>query len=132
MPNIFIIIVIVIIVFWIFITLKFKKKRKLLAYDYRMVSKKMKQVNAYADAEKQIVQYDKIYHNILKLIGYNGSFGEILKSNPKEINDINTVWKLHKTRNKLVHDMYTPDNKILLKEARNYKKITEQLLSKLK
>jgi len=79
------------------------------------------------DPNEQIIEYDKIYHHILKDLGYRGSFGEILKRNPREIKNINDVWELHKLRNRLVHDLRQP-KKNLEKEALRYKKITDDFL----
>ncbi|MDA9128982.1 hypothetical protein N9J72_00705 [Candidatus Gracilibacteria bacterium] len=69
----------------------------------------------------QIIEYDKIYHHILKDLGYTGSFGEILKRNPKEITNIDTVWSLHKLRNSLVHELGEKNADFLTKSAREYK-----------
>ena len=82
------------------------------------------------DASEQIIEYDKIYHHILKSLGYRWSFGEILKRNPKEIKNINDVWEVHKLRNRLVHDLKQP-KKNLDDEALRYKKITEKFLKQV-
>ena len=82
------------------------------------------------DAAEKIVQYDKIYHHILKSLGYRWSFGEILKRNPKEIRNLNEVWELHKLRNRLVHDLKKP-NVDIEGYANKYKKVTEKFLKQV-
>ena len=82
------------------------------------------------DPNEQIIEYDKIYHHILKSLGYRGSFWEILKRNPKEVKNLNEVWELHKLRNRLVHDLKQP-KKNLHKEAQRYKDVTEKFLKQV-
>ena len=82
------------------------------------------------DSVEQIIEYDKIYHHILKSLGYRWSFWEILKRNPKEIKNINDVWEVHKLRNRLVHDLKQP-KKNLDKEALRYRLITEKFLNQV-
>ena len=84
----------------------------------------------WEDPGEQIVQYDKIYHHILKSLGYRWSFGEILKRNPKEIKNINDVWELHKLRNRLVHDLKQP-NVDIEGYSRKYKKVIEKFLKQV-
>jgi uncharacterized protein YutE (UPF0331/DUF86 family) len=60
-----------------------------------------------------------------------GTFGEILKSKPREIDDLNKIWELHKLRNKLVHDFDLLDDIILTKKSKEYQKEFEKLLKKV-
>jgi hypothetical protein len=54
-----------------------------------------------------------------------------LKSNPKEIRDLNTIWELHKIRNKLVHDFSSLSESVLKKKGNEYKKEVETLFKKV-
>lgn len=81
--------------------------------------------------KEQIIQYDKIYHHTLKKLGYQGSFGEILKRNPREIKNIETIWELHKLRNSLVHELRERDEKILQKQAQRYREISEMFVKQV-
>jgi hypothetical protein len=54
-----------------------------------------------------------------------------LKSEPREIGDINKIWNLHKVRNKLVHDFNTHSEDFLRRNADEYKMEVEILLRKV-
>ena len=76
----------------------------------------------------QIIECDKIYHHILRDLWYSWSFWEILKRNPKEIKNIQDVWRLHKLRNSLVHELKERDEKFLEKSAEEYRWIVKDFL----
>ncbi len=78
--------------------------------------------------KEQIIDCDKIYHHTLKLLGYTGTFWEILKKEPKEIPNIQEIWNVHKLRNSLVHGLWTPENKILERESQRYLKILRSFI----
>lgn len=126
----------IIIILWIiyFLLLKMQKKvKKKLWVDkikkYKKILEKLwKKTDSY---DYKIVQYDKLYHNILLDIWYNWTFWEILKWVPKEINDINLIWKIHKIRNQIVHDFEHIDKKLLKKHCITYKKEVENLFYSL-
>jgi len=80
---------------------------------------------------EQIIQYDKIYHHTLKELGYQGTFWEILKRNPREIQNIETIWELHKLRNSLVHELKDRDEKTLKIQAQKYKQISESFVKQV-
>lgn len=78
----------------------------------------------------QVIECDKIYHAILKDLGYQGSFGEILKRKPREIRNLQEIWDLHKLRNTLVHELNEPDVN-LKKQAENYKRVVQAFLKRI-
>jgi hypothetical protein len=82
-------------------------------------------------AKEQIIDYDKLYHKALRDLGYIGNFGDILKLNPKEIEDINSIWELHKLRNKLVHDFDLLADIVLKEKALDYKIEIKRLLKRI-
>lgn len=56
-----------------------------------------------------ITTMDMLLDHCLKNLGYQGSLGEKLKQTDHLFADIDQVWKAHKYRNKLVHDInYEP------------------------
>lgn len=120
-----------IIIFWIIIVLKYSKKKLLLTEKKEFILKNFKKISDWIDFKHKIIDYDKLYHRILVEIWYEWSFGEILKSEPKEIGDINKIWELHKLRNKLVHDFDLLDNVVLNKKAGQYKTEIERLLGRV-
>ena len=80
------------------------------------------------DEKHAIIEIDKIYHNVLKILWYEGSFGEILKRNPKEIKNIDEIWKLHKLRNTLVHELENKNEWFLEKSAKTYYTLTRNFI----
>lgn len=80
---------------------------------------------------QQIIEYDKIYHHILKKLWYEGTFWEILKQSPQEIKNIQEIWELHKFRNTLVHDLRDLDERFIKKQSLKYSLITEKFIQQV-
>lgn len=124
-----IVIIILIGIYLIFYYKGYKKlHKKRLDYYKSLVSKTNIEQTSL---KEKIITYDKIYHNILKEAGYKWSFWEILKKKPSIIWDINKIWELHKSRNKLVHDIDNIDDRKLIKQWIDYKDEILKLLMKL-
>jgi len=117
-----------VISFWISIILKFSRKRKLSREDRKYFKKHFNQINIKLSSKERIIDYDKLYHKVLLWLWYEWTFWEILKQYPIEINDIETIWELHKLRNKLVHDFDLLDERLLKQKANKYKKILSQII----
>ena len=112
--------------------LKFSKKRKLSAEKIAHLKILLQRILRGTSTKEKIVDMDKLYHKILKELGYNGTFGEILKAEPNEIWDIQKVWELHKLRNKLVHEFDNHGEKYLREAEKDYKKQIQVLLANTK
>ena len=130
---IFIILFVLIIFFWIFLILKFKKKKyKISANKISFFNTQLKRLIANWNYKEQLIDMDKLYHKILLEWWYKWTFWEILKSEPSEIWNINTIWELHKLRNKLVHDFDILSESLLKKKVENYKKQIIGLISQFR
>ena len=125
------VLVVVIIIFGVFMILKFSKSKKLNSYVKKELSKNFKHIKTSNSSKERIVDFDKLYHKILIKLWYNWTFWEILKSKPKVISNLNTIWELHKLRNKLVHDFDLVSENILKKNALEYEKIISELLGRI-
>ncbi|MCP4523607.1 MAG: hypothetical protein GY828_05320 [Candidatus Gracilibacteria bacterium] len=119
-------------IYGITIVLKFSGKRKLNPTKHKHFQVLLRRINKSLSSKEKIVDMDKLYHKVLLEIGYQGTFGEILKGVPNEISDINKVWEIHKLRNKLVHDFDNHDEKYLRKKANEYTRELEKLLENTK
>lgn len=132
MVELIISIVIIGVFIWIYLVFFYKAKKRLsekqIAY-YKKILRET-EVKQVSNKEK-IITYDKIYHNILKEIGYKWNFWEILKKKPSVISDINKIWELHKLRNVLVHEIESIDEKKLINQWNNYKDEISKLLKEL-
>lgn len=74
------------------------------------------------------MQYDKILSHILREYGYEWNVGDQLKARPKVIINIDEVWRLHKLRNRLAHELTEISSSTLKNEATNFKKVLTTLL----
>lgn len=121
-----------VICWWVYLAYKYTHPRKLSgekAHFFVWTYKKI--VGNTSDSKALIIDLDKLYHKVLLWIWHNGDFGSILKSEPREIGDINKIWELHKLRNKLVHDFHVHEDGFLRKQADEYKKEVQKLLEKV-
>ena len=123
--------VLIIIIFWVFIILKFSKSKKLNYYVKKELVKNFKHIKTSNSSKERIVDFDKLYHKILIKLWYNWTFWEILKSKPTVVSNLNTIWELHKLRNKLVHDFDIVSDNILKNKSLEYEKIINELLRRI-
>ncbi|MCH8518169.1 hypothetical protein LAT59_00185 [Candidatus Gracilibacteria bacterium] len=105
--------------------------RKISQISHKNFQKRLSEI-IQKDSFRQVIELDKLYHHILLELGYSGSFGNILKKNPREIDDIEIVWRLHKIRNRLVHDEKHISNHILHKDTQSYCREIKRILGKIK
>lgn len=130
---IFIVIFIAIVVFWMFMLFFYSKKTWIWEEKAKSFEKTMNKIMMDKRSHKEeILDFDKLYHHILKEAWYEWSFWEILKKEPIVIDDLNLVWKLHKLRNKLAHDFDHIDEWTLRKNALLYKSEIQKLLQNVK
>jgi len=74
------------------------------------------------------MKYDNILHHILKEYGYQGTLGDQLKAKPLIIDNLDTIWNLHKLRNRLAHDMEAISASVLENKSREFEKEVLRLL----
>ncbi len=56
-------------------------------------------------ATLKVVEADKVLDEALTLLGYSGTLGEKLKQAGPRLGNEDAVWRAHKLRNSLVHDL---------------------------
>lgn len=123
---IFFIIIIVAVIFWLTAAFVYWKKwiNNEKKYYYR---KKLEEIRKY-NIEKQIIQYDSILHKILTDYWYKWSLWEQLKKNPHILKwKIQEVWRLHKLRNHIAHEVEIKQN-ISIENWKKYFEIINNLL----
>jgi len=124
-------IILFIVILWIFLILKFSKSKKLNSGTKKQILKNFNIIKQSKSNKEKIIDFDKLYHKVLLSLGYSWSFWEILKSNPKVISDINSIWEIHKLRNQLVHSFDDISESFLEKKAKEYERIINNLLKKI-
>jgi len=130
--TIFLILVLLILFIWIYLIFKYTKKYKISPDKINFFNKQLKRIILNGSYKEQIIDIDKLYHKVLQEVGYNGTFWEILKTEPSEIWDLQKIWELHKLRNKLVHDFDLLSENVLKKKSDEYKKQIEKLIKQFK
>ena len=69
-----------------------------------MIRKQWEHVRSIDDAEKRLMEAEKVLHHALRSAGQEGSFGDILKRTGPRIGNLDAVWNAHKLRNRLAHE----------------------------
>lgn len=115
----------------IYLAYKYTRPRKLRQKQVYFFMGHYKKILKNQDQKSVIIELDKMYHKILVCAWYKWDFWTILKNFPKEVDDINRIWYLHKLRNKLVHDFDIFDENFLKEKGDEYKKMVKILLDKV-
>ncbi len=125
-------IILLVLISWIYVIFIYNKPKKLTDKKSKYFEGKLKLIDKGNSSKEKIIDFDKLYHKILQEIWYKWDFWNILKLKPKEIDDVDIIWELHKLRNKLVHDFTNFDEVFLLKKQKKFFNEIEKLLNKLK
>ena len=112
-----------IIAIWIIILLLAKKRKKWLSEEkIAYYKKEIKKCN-YSSASEKILKYDKILNHILKDFWYEWSIWDQLKAKPAILNsNLQEIWKLHKVRNQIAHELVQLSEIKLINDAKRYEK----------
>lgn len=62
-------------------------------------------IEAVQDSHRRIIDAEKILDEALGALGYGGGFGDKLKKAGPRFSDIDAVWRAHKLRNRLAHEV---------------------------
>jgi len=107
---------------------------KLTSTDQNFIKKQWGNVTreSSGNMHSAIINADKLLGYTLKLRGYIGSVGEQLKKSGGLFSSIDNVWRAHKTRNKIAHEVGV---KISMQEGKKtlgiFKKALNELGAKL-
>jgi multidrug efflux pump subunit AcrB len=105
-------------------------KSSLTEKDHKFISKNWNSIinKANEDSNHAVLEADKLLNHVLKLRGIEGSVGEQLKSVPSLFSNINDVWRAHKARNQIAHEI---GKQITPKQAKSYLNIYKKALKDL-
>jgi len=121
------IVVIIICLFIVFFVLFKAKKKKLTLKDKTKIITELKKISSMTKNE-QILYLDKILDFALFKLGKKGSFADKLRNSNKLFKDINSIWSVHKLRNKIAHELgFDLSNKEYNKSINIYKKAFKNL-----
>lgn len=103
------------ILVWLMILVQMR--RLLRAGAKRAIEKAWKRVGDQDNLTLKIVEADKILDEALRLLGYSGTLGEKLKAAGPRFSHVDGVWKAHKLRNTLVHELDKKPSEAEVKNA---------------
>ena len=128
---VFVFIVSIIFVLIIFFVIRKKWWKKIDIWTKKELLKDFVYIKRLTSSKEQIIDFDKLLHKILKIKWFEWNLGDILKQNPEIIYNIDHVWRLHKLRNKLVHDFEIVPEQTLRKKVKEYEKIISEIFEEI-
>ncbi len=83
------------------------KEKKLSPQNLAFIQTQWKLIlkESESDSKQSILEADKLLNFILSRKGYEGSLGEKLKKASPLFSDLDGVWRAHKLRNKIAHEL---------------------------
>lgn len=118
----------IIIAIWMAFVIIYWGPRKLSKSRISFYKDELIKCDSYSNSEK-IIKYDKILNHILKDYWLKWSLWDQLKKKPAIIKDIQEIWRLHKIRNIIAHDLSGMSEVKLEIDAIKYKKELNKLLN---
>ncbi len=83
------------------------KRRRLSAKEIVFFQKKWQMIGSIFENDPRhgLLEADKLLDILLERKGYRGPLGEKLKKAQRIFSDIDGIWKAHKERNKIAHEL---------------------------
>lgn len=117
-----------IIILWIgFLAFAKRKRIGLWKGKIEFYKKEIKK-SYYLSASEKILNYDKILNHVLKDYWYEWNVWDQLKAKPSVIWNLDEVWKLHKIRNQIAHELWQMSEVKLIHDAKRFETILSNLL----
>lgn len=107
--------------------------RKTLRASARIaIQQAWQKVHGHEHGTLKVVEADKILDETLRLLGYKGTLGEKLQQAGARFKDLDAVWKAHKLRNTLVHDLAAmPRDREVEQAVESFRKALNDLGAKI-
>lgn len=120
--------IIVLDVAMVFYVLYRRYRKKLSPATIKYIRQQWKQIIGQSDHRHAIMDADKLLNYTLSQMGLRGSLGAKLKKSNHLFSKINDVWKAHKVRNNIAHQInYQVSEKVYKKTMLYFKKAFEEL-----
>lgn len=81
------------------------RKRRLAPTEAGRLQAAFERAASHADPHRRILDAEKALDQAFAALGYAGSFGEKLKKAGPRLRDVDAVWRAHKLRNRIAHEM---------------------------
>ncbi|MEK7218489.1 MAG: hypothetical protein AAB728_03415 [Patescibacteria group bacterium] len=93
------------------------QKHRLRGASRARVLSRWKQAMLQQDPHRRLMEADTVLDAILTELGYSGSVGEKLRKAGRFVPSLDGVWKAHKLRNRIAHEVGTSIPERELKDA---------------
>ncbi len=111
----------------IFIAWKMQR-RALTAHAAARLRLSLSQAEAVPDPHRRILEAEKVIDQALRLLGFPGTFAEKLQRAGPRFSDIDSLWRAHKLRNRIAHEVGMTISEADVKHAmRAFEKALEDL-----
>ena len=108
---------------------KYARKRGISPKKKREYYQNLEYIEVKSPSERMIA-YDKLLAHILEDLGYRGSVADKLKKRPKILtSSIQEIWRLHKIRNSIAHDLQTSFDET--RDPESFEQILRTILAKV-
>lgn len=106
-PFLWITLLIVVMILGLGLFVLFQKKKRFTKEETKKITSLWLEIESLAAThpEQAILKADKLLDYALSKLRYDGSLGEKLKKAAPLFSDINALWKAHKLRNSIAHDV---------------------------
>lgn len=81
------------------------RKGRWAASDRRFFEENWRKINAGTDLRHRVMDADKLLEHFLRKMDWQGSIGETLQRSGSRFSDLNALWRAHKLRNSLAHQL---------------------------
>lgn len=81
------------------------KRNKLPEHEKKRLSLYWQKIKDDTDLKHAVINADKLLDEVLRIKGFQGTLGEKLKKAENLIDNYDGIWKAHKLRNRIAHEM---------------------------
>lgn len=105
-----------------------RRRSRLPEHEKKRLLQYWKKIKSDSDLKHAVINADKLLDEILRIKGLQGTLGEKLKKAESMIDNYDGVWRAHKLRNRIAHEM---DHRFSSKEGhtalKNFEKAFKDL-----
>ena len=89
----------------LFFVWKMSRRRGLPAALRERLMEAFRRLEEMPDVHRRVIEAEKIIDHALVTLGFNGTFGEKLTKAGPRFADVEAIWRAHKVRNRIAHEV---------------------------
>ena len=101
----FLVIVVLLAAALLFVVWKLSRRRRLPAATRLRLLGAFTQIEQLPDPHRKILEAEKVLDQALTTLTFSGTFGEKLTKAGPRFSDVQAIWRAHKLRNRIAHEM---------------------------